>query len=108
MKVVYTDKPGNELGVCYRTTFLGVISGAKEVVIDGEFPGVAEAYQRAGVKVGGQAETQQEGETDPHKMGVAELKAWLTAQGVEFDASAKKPDLQKLIPAKTETQQEGE
>lgn len=108
MKVVYTQTPGNEQGVCYRTTFIGVISGAKEVIIDGEFPGVAEAYQRAGVKVGGDAETKQEGETDPHKMGVAELKAWLTSKEIEFDASAKKAELQKLIPEQAETKQEGE
>jgi len=37
-------------------------------------------------------------ETDPHKMNVPELKEWLTAKGIEFDASAKKPDLQALIP----------
>ncbi|MFK3945625.1 HeH/LEM domain-containing protein [Pseudomonas fulva] len=37
-------------------------------------------------------------ETDPHKMNVPELKDWLTAKGIEFDASAKKPDLQALIP----------
>ncbi|HCJ29188.1 MAG TPA: hypothetical protein DHV63_07830, partial [Pseudomonas sp.] len=38
------------------------------------------------------------GETDPQKMTVAELKDWLTEQGIEFDASAKKADLQALIP----------
>jgi len=37
-------------------------------------------------------------ETDPHKMNVPELKEWLTAKGIEFEASAKKPDLQALIP----------
>ncbi|WP_139671718.1 HeH/LEM domain-containing protein [Pseudomonas sp. F16(2018)] len=37
-------------------------------------------------------------ETDPHKMNVPELKDWLTAKGIDFDTSAKKPDLQALIP----------
>lgn len=99
MKVIYTDKPGKDRDACYRTSFLGVISGAKEVVIDGKFPGVAEAYEAAGIKVGGKAKQEGGGETDPHKMGVPELKEWLTKQGIEFDASAKKADLQKLIPA---------
>lgn len=101
MKVVYTDKPGNERGVCYRTKYLGVITGATEVEIDGDFPGVAEAYERAGIAVGGskQGAGKQEGdETDPHKMKVADLKEWLTEQGIEFDPSAKKEELQGLIP----------
>lgn len=38
-------------------------------------------------------------ETDPLKMGVKELRTWLTANGVEFDAALTKPDLQKLIPS---------
>jgi hypothetical protein len=38
-------------------------------------------------------------ETDPAKMGVAELREWLTGQGVEFDPKAPKADLVKLIPA---------
>ncbi|MCY1460480.1 HeH/LEM domain protein [compost metagenome] len=37
-------------------------------------------------------------ETDPHKMKVPQLKEWLTAKGIAFDASANKPDLQALIP----------
>ena len=105
MKVVYTNTPGRERGVCYRTKFLGAITGAAEVEIDGDFPGVAEAYERAGIAVGGskQGAGKQEGdETDPHKMKVADLKEWLTEQGIEFDPSAKKEELQGLIP-----QQEG-
>jgi len=38
-------------------------------------------------------------ETSPAKLGVAELREWLTAQGVEFDPKAPKADLVKLIPA---------
>ncbi len=37
-------------------------------------------------------------ETDPLKMKVPELKEWLTAKGIEFDATAKKEDLQALVP----------
>lgn len=105
MKVIYTNTPGRERGVCYRTKYLGVITGATEVEIDGDFPGVAEAYERAGISVGGGnlGANKQEGvESDPHKMKVADLKEWLTKQGIEFYASAKKEELQALIP-----QQEG-
>ena len=53
MKVIYTDKPGNESGVCYRLLdeFFGVISSAKEVVVDGDKPNIIEAYKRAGIIV---------------------------------------------------------
>jgi hypothetical protein len=37
-------------------------------------------------------------ETDPLKMNVPELKEWLTAKGIAFDAAAKKPELQALVP----------
>ncbi|WP_095068001.1 HeH/LEM domain-containing protein [Pseudomonas sp. Irchel 3A18] len=37
-------------------------------------------------------------ETDPMKMKVPELKDWLAAKGIDFDASARKEDLQALIP----------
>ncbi|KPY33139.1 HeH/LEM domain-containing protein [Pseudomonas syringae] len=37
-------------------------------------------------------------ETDPLKMKVPELKEWLTGKGIDFDASAKKEDLQALVP----------
>lgn len=37
-------------------------------------------------------------ETDPHKMKVPQLKEWLTAQGITFDAALNKPELQALIP----------
>ncbi|WGK60513.1 HeH/LEM domain-containing protein [Halopseudomonas sp. SMJS2] len=98
MKVIYTKTPGRERGVCYRTKYLGVIATATVVVIDGDFPGVAEAYERAGIQVGDTKPDGGQGESDPHKMGVADLKTWLTEQGIEFDATAKKAELQKLIP----------
>ncbi len=41
MKVIYTNtlplKP--EAGVCYRTAFMGVISGATSIEVDEDFPG---------------------------------------------------------------------
>jgi len=147
MKVIYTDKPGSEPGVCYRLLdeFFGVISAAKEVVVDGDKPNIIEAYKRAGiivtsgkapalredgptvaeyVEAGYQASsyppkgyssrsTQEEidaavtaqellkdddSETDPLKMKVLDLKEWLAGKGIEFDASAKKEDLQALVP----------
>lgn len=99
MKVIYTDKPGRERGVCYRllSQFFGVIDGATQVVVEGEAPEIVDAYEAAGIKVGDQG-GQDQPETDPYKMNVPELKDWLTAKGIEFDASAKKPDLQALIP----------
>jgi hypothetical protein len=145
MKVIYTDKPGAEPGVCYRLTdeFFGVISVATKVIVDGDFPHITAAYQRAGIAVeDGKQSTglredgptvvefvaagykasnyppegyasrstteeiaealkgeQSEPETDPLKMKVPELKEWLTAKGIAFDASAKKEDLQTLVPA---------
>lgn len=44
----------------------------------------------------------QPAESDPHKMKVTDLKDWLTEQGIEFDAAAKKEDLQALIPQEDE------
>lgn len=38
-------------------------------------------------------------ETDPLKMKVDELKAWLTSKGIEFAPDAKKDDLKALVPA---------
>jgi hypothetical protein len=148
MKVIYTNKPGNKPGVCYRllSEFFGVISAATDVFVQGDNPNIIEAYQRAGIKVTGAdenglrtdgptvAEYVEAGyqasnyppngyasrstaeeieaaiaaqkpkadtntETDPLKMKVDELKAWLTAKNITFDASAKKEDLQALVPA---------
>lgn len=39
-----------------------------------------------------------EKETDPLKMKVPDLKAWLIAKGIEFDPSANKDALQALVP----------
>ncbi|EIM13926.1 HeH/LEM domain-containing protein [Pseudomonas chlororaphis] len=100
MKVIYTDKPGNERGACYRllSEFFGVIGSATEVVVDGDAQDIVNAYQAAGIKVS-DGEEQDAPETDPLKMKVPELKEWLTAKGIVFDATAKKEDLQALVPA---------
>ncbi len=37
-------------------------------------------------------------ETDPLKMKVPDLKAWLAGKGIEFDPSANKEALQALVP----------
>jgi hypothetical protein len=37
-------------------------------------------------------------ETDPLKMKVPALKAWLTEKGIKFESSDKKEDLQALVP----------
>jgi hypothetical protein len=100
MKVIYTDKPGKERGVCYRllSEFFGVIGTATEVVIEGDAPEIYDAYEAAGIKVSDGKEPEN-AETDPLKMKVPELKEWLTAKGIAFDPAAKKEDLQALVPA---------
>ena len=37
-------------------------------------------------------------ETDPLKMKIDDLRAWLTGKGIAFDPAAKKPELQALVP----------
>ena len=100
MKVIYTDKPGKERGVCYRllSEFFGVIVTATEVVVDGDAPEIYDAYEAAGIKVSDGREPEN-AETDPLKMKVPELKDWLTAKGITFDPAAKKEGLQALVPA---------
>lgn len=53
MKVIYTDNPGRERGVCYRRLdqFFGVIDGATSVSVQGDAPHISEAYQRQGISV---------------------------------------------------------
>ncbi|HCN47075.1 MAG TPA: hypothetical protein DIT18_16650 [Pseudomonas sp.] len=45
-----------------------------------------------------EAEGGGDNETDPHKMKVPQLKEWLTARSIAFDATLNKPELQALIP----------
>lgn len=147
MKVIYSDAPGKEPGACYRRLdeFFGVISAAKEVVVDGDKPNIIEAYKRAGIivtdgkspglredgptvaeyveagykasayppegyasrstqeQIGAAVAVQSapkvdEKETDPLKMKVDGLKAWLTGKGIDFQADAKKDELLALVP----------
>ncbi|MCE0778926.1 HeH/LEM domain-containing protein [Pseudomonas sp. NMI542_15] len=67
-----------------------------------DYPPEGYASQSSQEEIDAAIAAQREGgsstETDPHKMNVPELKEWLTAKGINFDASAKKPDLQALIP----------
>lgn len=53
MKVVYTESPGKEKGVCYRLPkpFFGAINAAEEVVVEGDHPDIVGAYESIGVKV---------------------------------------------------------
>ncbi|MCI9875916.1 HeH/LEM domain-containing protein [Pseudomonas atacamensis] len=99
MKVIYTDKPGKERGVCYRllSEFFGVIGTAAEVVIEGDAPEIYDAYEAAGIKVSDGKEPEN-AETDPLKMKVPELKEWLTSKGIAFESNALKEDLQALVP----------
>lgn len=99
MKVIYTDKPGKERGVCYRllSEFFGVIGTATEVVIEGDAPEIYDAYEAAGIKVSDGKEPEN-AETDPLKMKVPELKEWLTSKGIAFESTALKEDLQALVP----------
>lgn len=99
MKVIYTDKPCKERGVCYRllSEFFGVIGSATEVVVDGDAPDIFDAYQAVGIKVSDGKE-QEAPETDPLKMKVPELKEWLTSKDIAFESTALKEGLQALVP----------
>ena len=71
MRVVYTESPGKEKGVCYRhpKPFFGVISGATEVIVDGDYPNIVEAYERAGKAV---HSAQEQDETDEERDALVE------------------------------------
>lgn len=42
--------------------------------------------------------TYADAEPDPFKMKLPDLKEWLTANGISFDAAAKKDELLALVP----------
>ncbi|MDT9673853.1 hypothetical protein F6R97_04185 [Pseudomonas sp. JV414] len=73
-------------------------AGVTKVTVVGDWPIVVEAYKAARVEVD-VAESDGSTETDPAKMGVTDLRDWLTAQGIEFDPKAPKVEILKLIPA---------
>ena len=74
---------------------------ATKVVVVGDYPEIVAAYETVGVEVtlADPGSEQGELESDPKEMGVGELREWLTARGIEYDAKAPKLDLLKLIPA---------
>lgn len=53
MKVIYTENPGRDRGVCYRRPkpFFGAISAAEEVIVEGDYPNIVDAYKQIGVEV---------------------------------------------------------
>ncbi|MBG6289526.1 hypothetical protein I5I61_18900 [Pseudomonas nitroreducens] len=59
--------------------------------------GAADKVPEAALKA--EWRTEDEPESDPAKMKVADLRSWLTEKGVTFDPSATKADLLKLVPA---------
>lgn len=98
MKVIYTNDTKKEAGVVQRSPdlFYGVISKATEVIIDGDYPHIVEAYEAAGIKVSTEAKNDN-GPISPSDMKVEQLKETLTAKGIEFPDNAKKADLVKLL-----------
>lgn len=98
MKVIYTKKPIRTLGVVFRDPdiFFGVITKATEVIVEGDYPNIIEAYESVGIKVSTEAE-KDNGPINPSNMKVEQLKEILTAKGIEFPENAKKADLVKLL-----------
>lgn len=102
MKVIYTKKPTNAIDVAFRYSdvFYGVIAKATEVIVEGDYPDIVEAYQKAGVTVTVINEKQSSNDNkseDLSKLTVDALKKRLTEAGIEFDKSAKKDELVKLL-----------
>lgn len=58
MRVIYTDRPGKDRLACYRlpAPFFGAIQTATEVVVDGDYPNIVDAYKRIGVEVNASGE----------------------------------------------------
>ncbi len=103
MELIYTkQRTGFEPGKFYRhpDLFRAIERGVTKAVVVGDHPAIVDAYKAANVDVevlsGNTAESQPE--TDPAKMNKADLQAWLTAQGIQYDPAAKVPELKALIP----------
>lgn len=97
MKVVYTENPKKERDTVYRDPkmFYGVITKATEVIVEGDYPTIIEAYKDVGIEV--KHSEPSSNSTDLTKLSVDELKKRLADAGIEFDKSAKKDELIKLI-----------
>lgn len=102
MELIYTDQQnGFEPDKHYRNPlyFEGAENGVSKVIIHGNYPAVAQAYQAKGVEIeqvvsDGKQNGKQNGNT---KMTVDELKAKLAEIGVEVPPDAKKADLVALL-----------
>lgn len=101
MKKLYYSKRGVKApeGFSARNAayFSGVENNVDEVLVNGDYPSIVAAYEKAEVNV-----SVEEPEADAKKdkpLGVADLRKLLTDAGVEFPADAKKPELQALVDA---------
>lgn len=95
MKLIYTmraDVDVREYAVRNPYYFEKIEAGAGEVLIEGDFPHIAEAYSGAGVAV-----SHADAPEGAKKATVAELRAALEAKGIEVPEGAKKADLQALL-----------
>jgi hypothetical protein len=102
MELIYTkQRTGFEKGKFYRNPefFRTVERGVTKVTVIGDYPAVVEAYQAVKVDVDVQGGNTAPAETDPSKMNKADLQAWLTSKGIQYDPAAKVPELKALIPA---------
>lgn len=104
MELIYTNQlDGFDPNKRYRNAdlFRSVESGVAKVIVVGDHPMIADAYEALGVEVivSELPTVQGEAETDPAKMGVSALREWLTAQGIDYDPKAPKSEIIKLIPA---------
>ncbi|WP_438455314.1 hypothetical protein [Vreelandella venusta] len=100
MKVVYTESPGKEKGVCYRrpAPFFGVINAATEVEVEGDHPNIVEAYERAGVEVN----KPEDSESDRREFLVAEIERLTEKRPA---ANAKTETLEKQYAELTKDQE---
>ncbi|GGE68431.1 hypothetical protein GGR41_000558 [Paenalcaligenes hominis] len=99
MRLLYTKRvAGLPEGFSIRNPdyFLKPENGAKHVTIEGEYPVIAEAYEKEGTSVEVVDNKAVETTKELSDMSLDELKAHLTEQGVEFAAKATKQQLLEL------------
>lgn len=102
MKVIYTKNITHMPDIVYRypDVFYGVIAKAVDVTVEGDYPNIVAAYQQIGVTVtviNGKQPPNDNKSEDLSKLTVDMLKKRLTEAGIEFDKSAKKDELVKLL-----------